>query len=158
MQALHVYTRYTFITEQRPRSRSLARSGGRYEIPDLREIDDAVRQNSAHSSGGCSSGGGAQSAQFWRRVRRALAPRSYLETRCVPSLGAGPSQNGTCLGVGIGSKIRAGKTTACFNFLSVRLDPTLYNVKMSAPSEIMTSFGERTAASNRSSSRIRTFF
>ena len=27
--------------------------------------------------GGCSSGGGPQSAPFWRRVRRALAPRRF---------------------------------------------------------------------------------
>ena len=33
------------------------------------------------------------------------------ETRGVPSSGAGPSQGGTCLGGGIGRKIRAGRST-----------------------------------------------
>ena len=33
------------------------------------------------------------------------------ETRGVPSWGAGPSQNGTCSGGGIGRKIRAGRST-----------------------------------------------
>ena len=32
------------------------------------------------------------------------------ETRGVPSSGAGPSQNGTCSGGGIGRKIRAGRS------------------------------------------------
>ena len=36
----------------------------------------------------------------------ALSPRNYLEARRVPSSGTMPSQNGTCLGDGIGSKIR----------------------------------------------------
>ena len=80
-------------------------------ISDLREIYGAGRRNSAVLSGGYSSGGGPQSALFWRRVRRALAPQASLETRGVPSSGAGPSQNGTCLGGGIGSKIRAGRST-----------------------------------------------
>ena len=86
-------------------------TGSLYEISDLREIYGSGRRNSAGSSGGCSSGGGPQSAPFWRRVRRALAPRSSLETRGVSSLGAGDSQNGTCLAGGIGSKIRAGRST-----------------------------------------------
>ena len=47
------------------------------------------------------------------------------ETRGVPSSGAGPSQNGTCLGHVIGRKIRAGRSTVIF--FSVRQDPSLYN-------------------------------
>ena len=109
---------------QRPPSRLLAHSGVRYEISDLREIYGVGRRNSAGSSGGCSSGGGPESAPFSRRVRGALAPRSYLETRGVPSSGAGPSTNGTCLGGGIGSKTRA-REKYC-NLISVREDQSLY--------------------------------
>ena len=64
-----------------------------------------------------------------------LRLEASLETRGVPSSGAGPSQNGTCLAGGIGSKIRAGRTTACFNLFSVRQDPSLYNANWSTPSE-----------------------
>ena len=109
---------------QCPLSRLLAHSGARYEISDLREIYGAGRRNSASSSDGCSSSGGAESAPFSRRVRGALAPRSSLETRGVPSSGAGPSQNGTCLGGGIGSKIRAREKYR--NLFSVRENQDLY--------------------------------
>ena len=49
---------------ERPPSRLVAHSGARYEISDLREIYRAARRNSAGSSGGCSSGGGPQSAPW----------------------------------------------------------------------------------------------
>ena len=52
-------------------------TGGRYKISDIREIYGAGTRTSACSSGGCSLGGGPQSALFWRRVRRALAPRKF---------------------------------------------------------------------------------
>ena len=89
------------------------------------------------SSGECSSGGGPQSAPFWRRVRRALAPRS-LETRGVPSPGAGPYQNGTCFMGDIGSKIRAGRSTA--NFFRFGRPESVYAIPY-APSERMGSLG-----------------
>ena len=38
-------------------------------------------------------------------------PLGSQETRGVPSSGAGPSQNGTCSGGGIGRNIRAGRST-----------------------------------------------
>ena len=123
---LYVYTLLSPDTT-RPPSRVLAHSGARYEIWELRDIYGAGRRHSAGSSRGCSSCGGARSAPFCRGVRRTLAPRSSLEIRVDPSLGAGPSQNGTCLGGGIGSMIRAGRTTACYNIFSVRQDSSLYN-------------------------------
>ena len=44
------------------------------------------------------------------------------ETRGVPFSGAGPFTNGTCLGGGIGSEIRAGRSTAtCFRFGKPRI-------------------------------------
>ena len=98
--------------------------GARCEISDLREIYGAGRRHSAGSSGRCSSGGGPESAPFSRRVHGALVPRSYLETRGVPSTGAGPSQNGTCLGGAMGSKIRAREKYR--NSFSVREDQSLY--------------------------------
>ena len=63
---------------ERPPSRLLAHTGARYDISDLRVIYGTGTRNSACSSGGRSSGGGAQSAPFWRRVRRALAPRRFF--------------------------------------------------------------------------------
>ena len=62
---------------ERPPSRPLAHTGARYEISDLREIYGAGTRTSACSSGGCFSGEGPQSMPFWRRVRRALAPRRF---------------------------------------------------------------------------------
>ena len=57
---------YTFITGRCALPpRLLAHSGARYDISDLREIYGAGRRNSTGSSGGCSLGGGAQSAPFW---------------------------------------------------------------------------------------------
>ena len=60
---------------ERPPSRLLAHSGVRYEMSGLRKIYGAGRRNSAGSPRGCLSGGGPQFASFWRRARRALAPR-----------------------------------------------------------------------------------
>ena len=127
---------------QRPPSLLVAHSGARHEISDLREICGAGRRNSAGSSGRCSSGGGPESAPFSRRARGVLAPRSSLETRGVPSSGVGPSQNGTCLGDGIGSKIRAGRTTrtACWVFFSARQDPSLCNAIILHRVKIVGSF------------------
>ena len=103
---------YTLSADaERPPSRSLAHTEAQYEISNHREIYGARKRNSACSSGGCSSGGGPQSALFWRRVRRALAPRRFAATRGDSSSGAGLSQNGTCSGGGIGRKIRAGRST-----------------------------------------------
>ena len=62
---------------ERPPSRLLARTGARYEISDLGEVYGAGTRNSACSSAGCSPGGGAQSAPFWRRAHRALASRRF---------------------------------------------------------------------------------
>ena len=49
---------------ERPPSRPLAHTGARYDNSDLGEIYGAGTRNSASSSGGCSSCGGAQSAPF----------------------------------------------------------------------------------------------
>ena len=73
---------------------------------------------------GCSSGGGLESEPFSRRVRGAPASRRSLETRSVPSSGAGPSQNGTFLGGSIGSN-EPGWEKYC-NLGSVLEDPSLY--------------------------------
>ena len=105
---IYIYILLSPDAEQPP-THFVARTGARYEISDLREIYGAGTRNSACSSGGCSSVGGAQSAPFWRRVHRALAPQRFSETRGVPSSGAGPSQNVTCSGGGIGRTIRAGR-------------------------------------------------
>ena len=99
-------------------------------------------------------GRGAGVCALLATCARSPCASKLSETRGVPSSGAGPSQNETCLGGGIGSKIRAGRTTACCNLFSVRQDPNLYNANYSAPSENNRLFGERTAASNRASSRI----
>ena len=73
---------------------------------------------------GCSSGGRPEYAPFSGRVRRALATRSFLKTRGVSSSGTESSPNGTCLGGGIGSKMRA-RETYC-NLSSVREDQSRY--------------------------------
>ena len=79
----HSSSAYTYIhillspDAERPPLRLIAHSGARYEISDLRETYAAGTRNSACSSGGWSSGVWAQPASFWRRVRRALAPRSF---------------------------------------------------------------------------------
>ena len=109
----------TFITGRAEPPLTTVEPGARSRIS---AIFFAGRRNSAGSSGGCSSSAGAYSAPFRPRVRRALAPRSSLEIRGVPSSGAGPSQNGTCLGGGIGSKIRAGRNAVnYFRFGSTRV-------------------------------------
>ena len=48
------------------------------------------------------------------------------ETRGVPSSRAGPSQNGTCSGGGIGRKSRAGRSTTRYTLFSVREDQSLH--------------------------------
>ena len=58
------------------------------------------------------------------RVRGALSSRSSLETQGVSSSGAGPSQNGTCLGGGICSMMRAREKYR--NSSSVREDQSRY--------------------------------
>ena len=138
---IHTYWYIYFYprTLTAPPSRLLAHTGARYEISDLREIYGEGRRNSAGSSGGCSSGGGPQSAPLWRRVRRSLAPRSSLETRGVPSSGAGPSQNGTCSEGGIGRKIRAGRSAV--NYFRFGRTPVCFNTSQSALSGRMGSFG-----------------
>ena len=98
---------------QHPPSRLLAHYGPRNEVSDLCEMYGEGEPNSEGSSEGCFSGGGAESAPLSRRVRGALAPRSSLDIEGVPISGGGPSQNGTCLGGAIGSKLRAGRTTYC---------------------------------------------
>ena len=113
VHTVYVYIQYTLSPDaERSPSRLLAHTGARYEISNLREIYGAGTRNTVCSSGGFSSGVGAQSASFRRPVRRALAPRrSSPETRGVPSSGAEPSENGTCSGGGICRKIRAGRST-----------------------------------------------
>ena len=63
-----------------------------------------------------------------------LRLESSPETRGVPSSGAGPSQNGTCSGGGIGRKIRAGRSTVnYFRFGGTRVCITpisLHRVKI----------------------------
>ena len=66
----------------------------------------------------------AESRPFSRRVRGAPAPRSSLETQGVPSSGAGPSQNGTCLG-GWHREQEPGREDYC-NLFSAREDLSLY--------------------------------
>ena len=112
---------------ERPPSRLLARSGARYEISDLREIYGVGRRNSAGSSGGCSSGGEPQSAPFYRRVRRALAPRMFSGNPRRSLFGGWALPERNVFGGRIGSKIQAGRTTACCNLFSVRQHPGLYN-------------------------------
>ena len=53
-------------------------------------------------------------------VRRPFALKLSVNAKGVPSSGVGPTQIGTRLGGGIGSKIRAGTTTAWCNLFSVR--------------------------------------
>ena len=43
-----------------------------------------------------------------------LRLEGFPQTRGVPSSGTGTSQNGTCLGAGIGRKTRGGKSTASY--------------------------------------------
>ena len=67
------------------------------------------------------------------------------ETRDVPSPGAGPSQNGTCSGGGIGRKIRAGRSAANY-FRFVR---TSVCIRESVCTERNDGFfGDRTPASS----------
>ena len=67
------------------------------------------------------------------------------ETRGVPSSGAGPSQNGTCSGGGIGRKIRAGRSTVNdFRFGRTRVK------RQSFCTEWKNGFfGDRTSANSR---------
>ena len=68
------------------------------------------------------------------------------ETRGVPSSGAGPSQNGTCLGGGIGSKIRAGRSTVNY----FRFGRTRVCIRQSVCTERKDGFfRDRTTASSR---------
>ena len=79
--------------------------------------------------GGVLLGRGPGSAPFWRRVRHSLAPRRFSDTRGVPSSGAGVSLNGTCSGVGIGVKSRAGRNTLTyFRFGRTRVYTTLVSL------------------------------
>ena len=97
---------------ERPPSRLLAHSGARYEMSDLREIVMAWGDETPRARQG---GGPRARGRSPRPSIDVCAEPLHLEgspeTRGVPSSGAGPSQNGTCLGSGIDSKIRAGRST-----------------------------------------------
>ena len=92
---------------------------------------------------GCSSGVGPQSASFWRRVRRALVPRRFAGNPRRSLFGAGPSQNGTCFGGGIGRKSRAGRsavnyfrfgrTRVCIAPISLHREKIISGDKISTP-------------------------
>ena len=129
----------------------IARSGARYEISDLREIYGAGRRNSAGSSGGCSSGGGPESAPFSRRVVGALAPRSYVETRGIPSSGAPRTER--VWGVASVARSGPGKTAVTY-FRSGRTRVCVRQFICLHPCENNRFFGENTAASSRASSRF----
>ena len=114
------YIIYTSPNAESPPSRMLAPTAAPYEISDLREIYGAGRRNFAGSSGGCSSGRGRSLRPSRDVCAELLRLEGFLETQGVPSLEARPSYYGRCLGGGIGSKARAGKTTACCDMFSVR--------------------------------------
>ena len=114
---------------ERPPKRLIAHTGTRYDISDLREIYGPGRRNSAGSSGGCSSGGGLQFSSSDDVCADPLRFESSAETRGVPSSGAGPSQNGTCSGSGIGRKIRVGRSDVnCFRFGRTRVCITIISL------------------------------
>ena len=80
-------------------------------MSDLREIYSTGTRNSACSSGGAPRAGGRSPRPSGDMCAEPLRLEGSPETRGVPSSGAGPSQNGTCSGGGIGRKIRAGRST-----------------------------------------------
>ena len=82
---------------------------------------------------GCSSGGGSQSAPFWRCVRRALTPRrlSGNPRRSLFGGWALPERN---VFVGWHRQEDPGREEYCI-LSSVRQDKSLFNAYQSAPSE-----------------------
>ena len=89
---------------------------------------------------------GGRSPRPSGEVCQAPAPQSSLQTRGFPSSGAGPSTNGTCLGGGIGSKIRAGGSTVNY----FRFGRTKVCASQSVCTERKNGFfGDRNASSSR---------
>ena len=69
-------------------------------------------ETSRAHQGGAPPAGGRSPRPSGDVCAEPLRLEDSLEARGVSSSGAGLSQNGTCLGGGIGSKIRTGRTTA----------------------------------------------
>ena len=88
--------------------------------------------------GGTPRAGGRSPCPSGHLCAEPLRLEDSPETRGVPSSRAGPSQNGTCSGGGIGRKIRAGRSAVkYFRFGRTRV----YNTSQSAPSGGLGYFG-----------------
>ena len=107
--------------------------------------------------GGCSSGRGPHSTPFWRRVRRALAPRSFFGNPRRSLFGGWALPKWNVFRGGIGRKIRAGRSTVIyFRFGRTRgcITPISLHREKKRLIVFFRFFENKTAASNRASSLI----